>query len=66
MKTDYVPIHPVGKTTTSVSPYDRKLADVAKQLQLVLSVAPEGDRPNLLLASDILAELLKQKEKRNA
>lgn len=59
-------IHPEGRQVTSMSPYDKKLVEVSHLLEMLLSVAPEGDRSDLLLASGIVAELVRKKAKRDA
>lgn len=50
------PIHPVD-VSKATSPYARKLANLREQFNLILAVAPESDRAELLLIVSMLEQL---------
>lgn len=52
-------IHPnPGGPTHASSPYDRKLDQLKRDIRMLITVAPEEDRAELLLCAGIIDKLL--------
>ncbi len=43
------------------TPYYKKLAEVRRTMEVILSIAPEKDRPELLVVQGILDKLFEQR-----